>query len=283
MSDLKQGEVSRNLKFPERFREWQHLAGFNQRQILATVGQVSTVRYQMNVEDVALDGIRLLFLSDLHCGIHFSRFLHKNLLQSINQAEADIVICGGDLLGRSFDQQQAKDILSACQAKSCKIAVLGNWECYAKSKLDADGWREFYQQCGFTLLRNESKRWRNINFYGIDDIKTGMPVFTSSDDNGYNILLSHNPDTVIHIADDSNLDKFDLALCGHTHAGQVRLPLLGALGSSSRYGRSFDCGRFTHRRFPNVNMLISAGIGTSAFPWRLNCPPEIMVIDFVRK
>jgi uncharacterized protein len=280
--DLKQGEVSRKLKFPERFREWQHFAGFNERQIVATVGQVNTVRYQVNVEDVELDGIRLLFFSDLHCGIHFSRLLHKNLLQSINQAEADIVICGGDLLGRSFDQQQTKDILSACRAKKRKIAVLGNWECYKKSQLDADDWREFYQQCGFILLRNQSRSWHNINFYGIDDIKTGMPVFSPSENRGYNILLSHNPDTVIHIADDINLEKFDLALCGHTHAGQVRVPLFGALASSSRYGRGFDCGRFTHRRFVNVNMLISAGIGTSAFPWRLNCPPEIMVIDLVK-
>lgn len=281
MIDLKQEKVSRNLKFPERFREWQHLAGFNERQIIATVGQVHTVRYQVDVDDAELAGIRLLFFSDLHCGTHFSRLLQKNLLQSINQSEADIVICGGDLLGRSFDQRQTKAILTACQAKSCKIAVLGNWECYKKSQLDTNAWRDIYQQCGFRLLRNESMNWHNMNFYGIDDIKTGIPEFSPSGADGYNILLSHNPDTVIHIADDLNLAKFDLALCGHTHAGQVRLPLFGALASSSRYGRKFDCGHFSHRRFPDKKMFISAGIGTSAFPWRLNCPPEIMVIDFV--
>jgi len=131
------------------------------------------------------------------------------------------------------------------------------------------------------LLCNQSMSWQNINFYGIDDIKTGIPSFSSSTGAGYNILLSHNPDTVIHIADDNNLAHFDSALCGHTHAGQLRMPLLGALASSSRYGRKFDCGHFMHRRFIDVNMLISAGIGTSAFPWRLNCPPEIMVIDLV--
>ncbi len=281
VNDLKQSEVSRKLKFPERFREWQHLAGFNDRQIVATVGQLSTVRYQINVEDVELDGIRLLFFADLHCGINFSRLLAKDLIQSINQAEADIVICGGDLLARSFDQQLTKDILNACRAKNSKLAVLGNWEGYDKSKLNVDEWREFFQQCDFTLLRNQSMNLNKLNFYGIDDIKTGLPVFSSNTEQGYNILLSHNPDTVIHIADDTNLTHFDLALCGHTHAGQVRMPLLGALASSSRYGRKFDCGHFMHRRFTNVNMLISAGIGTSAFPWRLNCPPEIMVIDLV--
>ncbi|MCF6174285.1 MAG: metallophosphoesterase [Victivallaceae bacterium] len=283
MADSNNNRISRKLKYPERFREWQQFAGFNERQIIATVGQLHTVRYQIDVEDIELDGIRLLFFADLHCGIHFSRLLSKALIQSINQAEADIVICGGDLLARSFDQQLTKDILSACRAKSSKIAVLGNWECYDKSKLDADAWREFYQQCGFTLLRNQSMSRNKLNFYGIDDIKTGMLVFSSSTGQGYNILLSHNPDTVIHIADDTNLAHFDVALCGHTHAGQLRIPLFGALASSSRYGRKFDCGHFMHRRFTDVNMFISAGIGTSAFPWRLNCPPEIMVIDLVTK
>jgi predicted MPP superfamily phosphohydrolase len=282
VTDLKQGKVSRKLKYSERYREWQHVAGFNQRQIIATVGQVNTVNYQIEVAIDELDGVRLLFFSDLHCGDDFDKLLHRDLIQSINQAEADIVICGGDLPGRSFDQRQTTTILTACWAKSCKVAVLGNWEGYAKSELNSEQWRSFYQQCGFQLLNNQSKSWRQLNFYGIDDIKTGIPEFAPSGSVGYNILLSHNPDTIIHIADDMNLAKFDLALCGHTHAGQVRLPLFGALASSSRYGRKFDCGKFVHRRFPKKNILISAGIGTSAFPWRFNCSPEIMVVDLVK-
>ena len=283
MTNLKQGKVSRKLKYPERFRAWQHVAGFNQRQIIAKVGQVNTVNYQVEVDIAELDGVRLLFFSDLHCGDDFSKLLYRDLIQSINQAEADIVICGGDLPGRSFDQRQTLTILTACRAKSCKLAVLGNWDSYAKSELNSEQWRSFYQQCGFQLLHNQSKSWGQLKFYGIDDIKTGMPLFSPSVGEGYNILLSHNPDTVIHIADDINLAKFDLALCGHTHAGQVRLPLFGALASSSRYGRMFDCGRFVHQHFPEKNILISAGIGTSAFPWRFNCPPEIMVIDLVNR
>jgi uncharacterized protein len=281
LNDSNRTGVSRKLKYPERFNDWRHVKQFKDRQIITSVGQVDTVKYQIEVDDVDLNGIRLLFFSDLHCGIHSSRLMHNDLIQSINQAEADIVICGGDLLGRTFDRRQTEHILSSCQAADGKFAAIGNWECYEKSKKTIEDWHKFYRQCGFSLLCNQSMNCRNICFYGIDDIKTGSPEFALNGEGAYTVLLSHNPDTVIHIAEDSKMEKFNLAICGHTHAGQVRLPLLGAMASASRYGRKFDCGHFSHRRFADKHMLISAGIGTSAFPWRVNCPPEIMVIDLV--
>lgn len=280
LTDSNRERVSRDLKYPERFKDWQHVRNFAERQIIATIGRVTTVRYQLKVSDVALVGTKLLFFSDLHCGFHSSRRLHNDLLRSINQAHADIVICGGDLPGRSFDRRQTEHILSYIHAASCKLAVMGNWDCYKTSRWQVADWRQFYRQCGFVLLCNEATTCKNICFYGIDDIKTGFPEFYPPEA-GYTVLLSHNPDTVIHIADDRQLKSFNLALCGHTHAGQFRLPLLGAIAAASRYGRAFDCGHFSHQRFAGRELLISAGIGTSAVPWRINCPPEIMVIEFV--
>ena len=283
MSQEQKIAISKQLKYPQRFREWRQEISFSRRHIMHRVGRVNTVKYCLKTVHRHLDGIKLLFFSDLHCSLTFDRQLWHNLRDSINQAGADLIICGGDLPGRTFDKAAVSELLADCQA-SCKLAVIGNWERCEMSGMTTEQLRDFYRQHNFKLLCNQSTTWQGIDFYGLDDIKTGVPKFNIPDaPTAYRVLLAHNPDAIIHIADSEALQYFNLALCGHTHAGQVRMPLLGPLASASRYGRRFDGGQFAHRRYKQIKLCISAGIGTSAFPWRLNCPPEIMLIEFTGK
>ncbi len=272
--------ISKKLKYPQRFSKWRQEIGFAQRHIIRRVGKVDTVKYCLNNVPHHLNGIKLLFFSDVHCSLTFNKQLWHDLRNSISQAEADLIICGGDLPGRTFDKRTISELLADCQAAR-KLAVVGNWERCEMSGMNIEQLRDFYRQHNFELLYNQSTSWHGINFYGLDDIKTGVPLFDIPDQPAaYRVLLAHNPDAIIHVADDTVLKHFNLALCGHTHAGQVRIPLFGALASASRYGRRFDAGQFAYCPNKRIKLCISAGVGTSAFPWRLNCPPEIMLIEF---
>jgi predicted MPP superfamily phosphohydrolase len=86
------------------------------------------------------------------------------------------------------------------------------------------------------------------------------------------VALSHTPDNVYELAERGA----DVVFAGHTHGGQLRLPLLGALIVPSRYGRRFDRGRFDLER---THLFVSAGVGADAPALRLWCRPELVVVD----
>ncbi|MDD5599662.1 MAG: metallophosphoesterase, partial [Victivallaceae bacterium] len=72
----------------------------------------------------------------------------------------------------------------------------------------------------------------------------------------------------------------NLVLCGHTHGGQVRIPFLGALLTSSRYWRKFDYGLFENSR-SGSHMIVSAGLGCSTVPVRLACRRELVLVSMI--
>ena len=83
--------------------------------------------------------------------------------------------------------------------------------------------------------------------------------------------MTHSPD-----AFDSLPDRPLVGVAGHTHGGQIRLPLLGAPAIPSRFGQRYAYGVV---REGNRTFYITAGLGTSTLPWRFNCPPEIALIE----
>jgi predicted MPP superfamily phosphohydrolase len=89
------------------------------------------------------------------------------------------------------------------------------------------------------------------------------------------ILLVHSPD-VIEVAARAGAD---LVLAGHTHGGQIRLPLVGALHTGTELGRAYSAGLF---EFPPARLYVGRGLGTSYLPLRLLCPPEVTLIRLER-
>ncbi len=77
----------------------------------------------------------------------------------------------------------------------------------------------------------------------------------------------------------SNLKKINLILAGHTHGGQVRIPFLGSLDITQSHNLKYDMGLFEDQ---GTVMYVNRGIGTSMFPVRFNCPPEITLLKFIR-
>jgi len=87
--------------------------------------------------------------------------------------------------------------------------------------------------------------------------------------------LVHSPD-VIEVAARAGAD---LVLAGHTHGGQIRLPLIGALHTGTELGRAYSAGLF---EFPPARLYVGRGLGTSYLPLRLFCPPEVTLIRLER-
>lgn len=225
----------------------------------------------------------LLLISDLHwAGNQPERY--QVLSECVQNEPPDWLLFGGDLYSFLENASSAWSWLEELPAKCGKIAVRGNRESIV-DWLDHDFWRRSYQQYGFRCLINEC--WDTGNegpvFFGLDDFRFGKPDWrpcrSLSNSKRLVITLSHNPDAV---AEEKENFVGQLCFSGHTHGGQIRLPLLGALYTSSIYGAQFVSG--WRQRNDQCICHISAGIGESGFGLfrrRYRCPAEFTRIQLL--
>lgn len=228
-------------------------------------------------------GRRLVFISDLHyhgSGIEERRI--GALASALDECRADLILLGGDAAGDACHLKELPAVLrklAACAPAA--LAIPGNWE-RGKRWLDLDFWRGVYADGGFELLCNEGRETGAFYVYGGDDLIHGYPeVPPEHCGNGcFRILLVHRPDAVISCDSGDLISGWQLALCGHTHGGQWRLPGAGPFYVPSFYRRRFDRGWF-RRRGGELRMFVSSGAGELSLPGRWNCPREAAVIELV--
>jgi predicted MPP superfamily phosphohydrolase len=129
---------------------------------------------------------------------------------------------------------------------------------------------------------NESVALRDdLTLAGLDDFRVGRPELDAAlagpagGDGVATVFLSHNPDVIPELPTDGG--GIDLLLAGHTHGGQVRLPGIGPLVTSSAYGARYASG-WVPAPMP---AFVSRGLGVTALPFRFACPAEIVVLDLV--
>lgn len=240
--------------------------------------------FRLPSRSAVLRGRRIFFLSDLHfhSGAAEARKIEA-LKRAVAEAHPDLLLFGGDAVGDSSDMPRLSAVLrgfSAAVAPGAAYAVPGNWE-RGKRWLDLGVWRDIYSTGGFKLLCNEYVSCGGIGVYGCDDLVHGYPLppyRLPVNDDGFRILLAHRPDAVVAFDHRETLAPFDLALCGHTHGGQWRIPGAGALYVPGFYHRRFDRGWFRHRELP-LRMLVSCGVGELSLPWRINCRREAVLVE----
>lgn len=248
---------------------------------------VSVAEYTVISEKIpeSFNGYRITQVSDLHDALIGSD--NKKLLDKIKNTQPDIIVLTGDMIDSTRPDE---DISISFIEKAVEIAptyyITGNHESQLKS------FRNFQERiinAGATYLRNESitisRNGASVNLIGIDDpfflcryIDSNEQISVHSTLNrivpeeGYNILLAHRPDYYdIYV-----INGINLALCGHTHGGQFRVPILGGLYSPEQgFFPMYDKGLFTSEE---TTMIVSSGVGNSSFPIRLNNPPEIVAV-----
>lgn len=242
-----------------------------------------------------LDSFTIAQLSDLHLGPYVSAEDVRRAVEIANDLKADLVVLTGDFVSRSagYSAACARE-LASLQARHGVYAVLGNHDNWT----DADQVAGNLSRAGIVVLRNERQVLEvgstRLWLLGIEDtgytggffsdfrvmwqqaadaltaLSKGIPAEEPR------LLLVHNPDFTEMLTE----RQIDLALCGHTHGGQVRLPFIGAPLVPSCFGQKYVGGLV---QGPSTLVYINRGIGLIAPPVRFNCRPEVTLLRLRRK
>ena len=221
-----------------------------------------------------LDGMSIAHVSDLHfCG-RMTRPFFTKVMRQVNALNADLIALTGDFFDRRECLDWIGDTLGRLRAPYGVYFVLGNHDRYIG---DVAGTRLRLTSAGLIDLGG---RWMTIHIAGHPVVLAGnelpwhcpaAPMETApprdGDDAPVRILLSHTPDQM----EWARRWDFDLMLAGHTHGGQVRLPLVGPLFVPSRIEVRYSAGVF---HVPPMVMHVTRGVSGKT-PLRINCPPEI--------
>jgi len=220
--------------------------------------------------------VRLAFLSDLHLGAHVGIDWLRDVVKIVNGLQADLALLGGDYVSGTAETMPAlAGVLAALQARVGVYAVLGNHDLWTDRALATHG----LEQAGARVLVNAGEVVETpggpLYVAGLDDAWSGRPDYAqamAAHRAGLpTILMQHEPDPAAERGDDPRLL---LQLAGHTHGGQVRLPLVGA-PVLPLYGRRYVAGLYELER---SRLYVTRGIGVVSPPVRFNCPPEVVLI-----
>ena len=227
----------------------------------------------------ALNGFRIVQISDIHLGLIVREKRLKLILDKVKKAKPDILVSTGDLVDGQINKLKGlAELLRDINPQYGKFAISGNHEFYAGFKQAMD----FTKRAGFSLLRGKSVVIADaINISGIDD-RSGInhPMFnrmsekkllSGLDHKKFTVLLKHRP-----LLNNTTSGLFDLQLSGHTHKGQI-FPF--SLITSLYYPNDSGFIELSN----NSNLYISRGTGTWGPPIRFLSPPEVTVIELVRE
>lgn len=222
---------------------------------------------------------KIVQFSDTHIGFQMDFKDLERVVNKISQENPDMIIFSGDLVDNLltfFEYEEIILILASLEAPYGKYAVYGNH--------DHGGWgtekyRHIMESAGFRVLRNEAVPIKNGNddeilLAGVDDAMLGNPdlakTLKDARDERFTILVSHAPD----LADEAASLPVHFQISGHTHGGQIKLPLFGPL-ITPPYGEKYVEGLYSING--DFILYVNRGLGTTRLPYRLLSRPEITV------
>jgi uncharacterized protein len=229
---------------------------------------------------VALDGFKIVQISDVHIGPILGRSFAAEIVRKIDTLDADLVVVTGDLVDGSVEQLRDEvEPFAALKARHGVAFVTGNHDYYSK----ADPWCARVEELGMEVLRN---RWRWIEvdgarfaLAGVDDHRGDMLMGGGSDlgralagipEDAPVVLLAHDPTTFVAAAK----TNIDLQLSGHTHGGQI-----WPFAALVRAAVPFLAGLYRRGR---AQLYVSRGTGFWGPPMRIGARGEITEITIVR-
>lgn len=227
---------------------------------------------RVEVDGLGLDGpMRLVVFSDTHLGNGFDTGRLNELVAIINEQQGDAVLFLGDFFD-DYSTYEGDAMADAAALKNIdapvKLAVWGNHDMGGKAYRI---YPEVMEAGGFILLENESYALPGVNFVGVADLIFGQPSVEGLLADGVNILLSHEPDFALEVQ-----AYIPLQLSGHSHGGQVYLPIIGAphvpQGADAFLRGMYD-------KADGGRVYVNRGIGMSIVPFRFGSVPELTVVE----
>ena len=231
----------------------------------------------------SFDGLKIVHFSDLHYTRIITEERVNDIVEEINLINPDIVVFTGDLVDTDKvltedDKIFLIESLSNINSTYGKYAIYGNHDIANNSENIID----IYNKSNFKILDNDydiiySKNNDKIFVGGLnsvshelEDINKVMSYYDSNDSsNTYNIILLHEPDYADNIV--NSYDNINLIFAGHSHGGQVRLPIMGALYTPQN-GHKYVKGYYD---LNGTSLYVTSGIGVSRYNFRLFNKPEI--------
>lgn len=224
----------------------------------------------------AFDGYKIVQISDLHFGIFHLPIRNDLVINIISKIRPNLIVITGDLVSNIGSAKDAIRFIKRLTFISNVVIVFGNWDHIS----GFTSYKETLQKLSKVFVLENShivvtKNDERIYIIGVDDPHLGFDNLTKAlskvPNQAFKILLAHSPQII-----DKAKGKVDLILTGHTHGGQVVIPLIGPLfvPLPSKY-RKYVAGLF---EIQGTYLYVNRGIGTNILPIRFNCPPEITVI-----
>ncbi|MBS1718723.1 MAG: metallophosphoesterase [Armatimonadetes bacterium] len=221
-----------------------------------------------------LDGFRIAVLADFHLRDKYSRELVDRAIMMALDASPDMVVLAGDFVAywkESSIQELGEALEPLLLMQGNVVAIPGNHEYWAGSP---EFLRPVLEELSIKYLENEAWVHAGIRWVGIDSFISGRPdpVAAYADQMGHDptIVLWHEPDWVELVPDGAAL-----MISGHTHGGQFRFPG-GFTPMYTKGGRRFPRGFYPDASTP---LFVTRGVGTTGPPSRLNCKPEVAILE----
>ncbi len=276
--------------------------------------QVRRIEIPLHNLPSALDGMKIVQISDIHLSGYMSRAQVRRAVDMANELGADLAVITGDLITGSGDPiEDCVDEIRHLHAPLGIWGCNGNHEIYARAEDEA---AYLYAQAGMKMLRHENAqitfKGASFNLIGVDyqreRMRNGQRQQTLSNVEPLvrrdmpNILLSHNPNSFNRAAELG----IELSLAGHTHGGQIQVEILDHRLSPARFitdyiaglyqrplfapapdvraatdasaTRAFSPSLFASASTPMAHIYVNRGLGTVGAPVRLGVPPEISLI-----
>jgi uncharacterized protein len=226
----------------------------------------------------SLDGLRVGVLTDIHAGaLHAGPKAIARAVARLNDEAPDAILLLGDFIdahplwGGRIDPPTIARELAALSAPLGTYAVLGNhdWKQAGERMWTA------LRDADITVLENRAIKTGDVHIAGLADLRMRRPDLPGTLAQVPNdepvILLAHDPDVFPFVP-----HRVALTLSGHTHGGQVAIPVLRRPAIPSYYGERYARGHVVE---DGRHLYISSGLGTSGLPVRLLAPPEVVILQ----
>jgi uncharacterized protein len=235
--------------------------------------QVTRVRVESPKLKGAQRPVRVVHISDLHCDPEPR--LEERLPDLIAAERPDLIVYTGD----SINSPDGLPVFRECLTRLARVAptfvVKGNWDAWFWPRLDRFG------GTGARELKNEAVRFdvagQSIWIAGVPVMGEGQfgETFANVPAGAFTVFLYHYPDLINEVS----AKGIDLYCAGHTHGGQVALPLYGALITLSKFGKRYEAGLY---REGQTHLYVNRGIGMEGGPAprvRFWARPEVTIIE----
>ena len=226
------------------------------------------------------EGMRIAHITDFHT--RYEGYLERDLIRKLTAIKPDLIFVTGDLVNDNDNIEYCGELLKQINNIAPTVVILGNHDHHFMNiTVDTEQLCDTVRGSGACLLVNQALEFRrgqdSLYIVGLDDNHLGYDNYQRAVKNipedSAQLLLVHCPD----IGSEINLDSVCAIFCGHTHGGQIILPIIGQFLFNT-LGK-YNSGFYSVDNHEDI-LFVNRGIGASSIPLRYGNSPEIAVFEF---